>query len=93
MRLFILNNTNLNGKKHNGMGLSILFDGLLRATQIKDNQKRVFIPYKHKTSILSELRKNGWITIISHNRKAINKEEAKIYNCSHILNGTKIEEL
>ena len=84
---------NLNGKKHYGMGLSILFDGLLRATKIKDKQKRIFIPYEHQTSILSELRKNGWITIISHNRKAINKEEAKIYNCSHILNGTKIEEL
>ena len=42
----------LNGKNQTGMGLSILFDGLLRTANIKDNQKRVFIPYKHDSTIL-----------------------------------------
>lgn len=83
----------LNGKNQTGMGLSILFDGLLRTANIKDNQKRVFIPYKHDSTILSELRENGWITIISHNKKENLIEEAKKYKCSHILNDKNIKEL
>jgi ATP phosphoribosyltransferase regulatory subunit len=83
----------LNEKKQTGMGLSILFDGLLRATNVKDNQKRIFIPYKHNSSILPELREKGWITIINHYKKTNIIEEAKKYKCSYILNGKNIEKL
>ena len=75
------------------MGLSILFDGLLRATQFKDEQKRILIPYKNNSNILPELRKNGWITIASHNNKFKNIEEAKIYKCSYILKGDEIKKI
>ena len=81
---------NLNGKKETGMGLSILFDGLLRNTYFKDNQKRILVPYRNNSNILPELRKDGWITILSHNKKAKDIEEAKTYKCSYILKGTEI---
>ena len=81
----------LNGKKETGMGLSILFDGLLRATQFKDDQKRILVPYKNNSNILPELRKNGWVTIVSHNNKLKDIEEAKIYKCSYILKGDEIK--
>lgn len=83
----------LNGKKRTGMGLSILFDGLLRATHIQDNQKRVFIPYQHDNDLPAQLRKNGWITIISHRKQVNIMEEAKQFKCSHILKGKNIIEL
>ena len=83
----------LNGKKETGMGLSILFDGLLRATQFKDDQKRILVPYKNNSNILPELRKNGWVTIVSHNNKLKDIEEAKTYKCSYILNGDEIKKI
>lgn len=79
----------LNGKKETGIGLSIMFDGLLRATHFKDKQKRILIPYKHDNKALPKLRQDGWITIISHNKKANTREEAKHYKCSYILKGNE----
>ena len=83
----------LNGKKETGMGLSILFDGLLRATHFKDKQKRILIPYQHNSDILPELRKNGWITILSHNKNTNIKKEAKQYKCSYILKDNDVKKL
>ena len=62
------------------MGLSILFDGLLRATEFKNDQKRILIPYKNNSNILPELRKNGWITIVSHSNKLKNMKKLKNIN-------------
>ena len=73
--------------------LNILFDGLLRATQFKDDQKRILIPYKNNSNTLPELRKNGWVTIVSHNNKLKDIEEAKIYKCSYILKGDEIKKI
>ena len=78
---------------YNGMGLSILFDGLLKATNIEDKQKRILIPLKHDASIPPELRKNGWITILNYKNNVKDTEEALKYNCSHILKNNEIEEL
>jgi hypothetical protein len=75
------------------MGLSILFDGLLKATNIEDKQKRILIPLKHDASIPPELRKNGWITILNYKNNVKDTEEALKYNCSHILKNNEIEEL
>ena len=86
-------NIELNGKKETGMGLSILFDGLLRASNFKDKQKRVLIPYKHDSNSLPELRKNGWITILSHNKKANIIKEAEQYKCSYILKGNEVKKI
>tara|TARA_Y100001970_G_scaffold291021_1_gene426735 strand:+ start:7154 stop:8356 length:1203 start_codon:yes stop_codon:yes gene_type:complete len=86
-------NIELNGKKETGMGLSILFDGLLRATHFKDEQKRILIPYKHDSNSLPKLRKNGWITIVSHNKKANIIKEAKQYKCSYILKGNEVKKI
>ena len=83
----------LNNNKHNGIGLSILFDGLLRATNIDDKQKRIFIPLKHDNTIPPELRKNGWVTILSYKRNVKDKEEAVKFNCTHILKNNTIKAL
>ena len=83
----------LNNNKHNGIGLSILFDGLLRATNIDDKQKRIFIPLKHDNTIPPELRKNGWVTILSYKRNGKDKEEALKFNCTHILKNNTIKAL
>ena len=83
----------LNHNKHNGIGLSILFDGLLRATNIDDKQKRIFIPLKHDNTIPPELRKNGWVTILSYKKNVKDKEEALKFNCTHILKNNTIKAL
>ena len=82
-----------NDNHYNGMGLSILFDGLLKATNIEDKQKRILIPLNHDASIPPELRKNGWITILNYKNNVKDTEEALKYNCSHILKNNEIEEL
>ena len=84
---------NSNNNKYTGMGLSILFDGLLRATNIDDEQKRIYIPLKHDKSIPPELRSNGWITILNYKKNIKDKNEALKCNCSHILEGINIKAL
>ena len=61
--------------------------------RFKDDQKRILVPYKNNSNILPELRKNGWVTIVSHNNKLEDIEEAKTYKCSYILNGNEIKKI
>ena len=51
------------------------------------------MPYKNNSNILPELRKNGWVTIVSHNNKLKDIEEAKTYKCSYILKGDEIKKI
>ena len=83
----------INDNKYKGMGLSILFDGLLKTTNINNKQKRIFIPLNHDNTIPPELRKNGWITILNYKKNVKEKEEALKFNCSHILKNNIIKEL
>jgi ATP phosphoribosyltransferase regulatory subunit len=83
----------VNDNKYKGMGLSILFDGLLKTTNINNKQKRIFVPLNHDSTIPHDLRKNGWITILSYKKNVKEKEEALKFNCSHILKNNIIKEL
>ena len=83
----------VNDNKYKGMGLSILFDGLLKTTNINNKQKRIFVPLNHDNTIPHELRKNGWITIFNYKKNVKEKEEALKFNCSHILKNNTIKEL
>ena len=84
---------NLGNKTINGMGLSILFDGLLKATTISKSKKCIFIPFNHDKDIPFNLRKKGWITILSYKKSKSDIEDAKKANCSHILIGKNIKKI
>ena len=82
-----------NKKNIKGMGLSILFDGLLKSTVIKHKNKAIFIPVNHDKNIPPNLRKKGWITILSYKKLKNYTEEAKNSNCTHILIGKTIKKI
>ena len=82
-----------NNKIINGMGLSILFDGLLKATKIPSSKKTIFVPLNHDKNLPIELRKKGWITILSYKNSKSNMADAIKANCSHLLDGKSIKKI
>ena len=90
---FIVIFTISNNKIISGMGLSILFDGLLKATKIPSSKKTIFVPLNHDKNLPIELRKKGWITILSYKNSKSNMADAIKANCSHLLDGKSIKKI
>ena len=84
---------NTNNKNIYGMGLSILFDGLLKSTKISTNNKEIFIPLHHDKNIPPILRKKGWITVLSYKKSRSEIKNAIKANCKYILEGKIIKKI
>tara|TARA_B100000686_G_scaffold327034_1_gene385517 strand:+ start:15659 stop:16804 length:1146 start_codon:yes stop_codon:yes gene_type:complete len=84
---------NANNKNIYGMGLSILFDGLLKSTKISTNNKVIFIPLNHDKNIPPILRKKGWITVLGYKKSKSELKNAMKANCTYILEGKKIKKI
>ena len=80
-------------KTISGMGLSILFDGLLKATNISSSNKTIFIPSGHDKNLPNQLRKKGWTTILSYKNSKSDIKDAIKANCSHLLVGKIIKKI
>lgn len=74
-------------------GFSLYLDSLMRAIEVDEQEKKIFVPNGTKRKILSDLQKQGLRTILGLDDVDSDVSEAKRMNCDFIWQNDQINEV
>ena len=81
------------GEGEPATGFSLYLDSLMRAIELEDCERKIFVPNGTKRKVLNDLQEEGYRTILGLEAVENEVSEAKRMNCGFIWQDNQINEL